>query len=101
MKIKKLINKIVKRTRCAKSIKEITFDELRKIIKDNIYIVDVRSPQEYAENRINFAINIPLYEIEKKAYRFLPNRNAKIVLYCQSGARSKKACVVMQKLRIY
>jgi len=102
MKIKKLMNKIIKSTRCIRNINEISFNELKKMIKENssLHIIDVRSPQEYAENRINSAINIPLYDIEKNANRIIPNKNSKIVLYCQTGTRSKKAYFIMQKLRI-
>lgn len=61
-------------------------------------MIDTRSPQEFAENRINGAINIPDYEILKKARCMLPNKEALIILYCQSGDRSKKAYMLLEKL---
>lgn len=103
MKIKKLMNKLLKRTAYTRGINEISFNELKKMIKENssLHIIDVRSPQEYAEIKINSAINIPLYDIERNVNRIIPNKNSKIILYCQTGTRSKKAYLIMQKLRIY
>ncbi|MCI8519766.1 MAG: rhodanese-like domain-containing protein [Clostridia bacterium] len=60
--------------------------------------MDVRSPQEFAENRINGAINIPDYEILRKAKYTLPNRDGLIILYCQSGDRSRKAYFLLERL---
>lgn len=60
--------------------------------------MDVRSPQEFAENRINGAINIPDYEILRKAKYMLPNRDGLIILYCQSGDRSRKAYFLLERL---
>ena len=64
----------------------------------NLVLIDTRSPQEFAENRINGAINIPDYEILKKARYLLPNKDTLIILYCQSGDRSKKAYLYLEKL---
>ena len=100
MKIKKIMNKILRRTRNKSVIKEIDYETLKKLIKNNanIIVVDTRSPQEFTENRIKTAINIPVYDISKMAYKLLPNRTSNIVLYCQSGERSKKACTILEKL---
>ena len=100
MNLKKAINKIIRKTRNASNIKEIKYDSLVQILKNNsnVILIDTRSPQEFAENRINSAINIPLYDIEKMANFILPNKNALIVLYCQSGYRSKKSFKILEKL---
>ena len=103
MNIKKIVNKFLKRTRDASCIRDINYDNLKRLLKGNLNVclVDVRSPQEFAENKINSAINIPLYDIENKARDILLIRDALIVVYCQSGARSKKACILLARLRIY
>jgi rhodanese-related sulfurtransferase len=53
-------------------------------------IVDVRSPEEFAEGHIPGAENIPLNEIE----RSLPGVAAeeRVVIVCHSGMRSATAC---------
>lgn len=53
---------------------------------------------EFREGRINTAINIPLYDIERNIKRVVPNYDSKIIVYCQSGSRSKKACKILEKL---
>ena len=100
LKIKRIINKLLKRTREVSGFKEINYDSLVNLLKSNlnVMLVDVRSPQEFAENSINFAINIPLYDIQRKANVVLPNKDDIIVLYCQSGERSRKACGVLGRL---
>lgn len=76
---------------------EITYSELNRIVKkgENVYIVDVRSNQEYKEGHLPNAINIPVYEIENKIDEYVKDKNAIIILYCQTGNRSRKA---LQKL---
>lgn len=100
MKIRKVIDKLKKKTRNISFAKEISYENLKKLIKNNsdIIIVDVRSPQEFTENRINTAINIPVYDIERMANSILLNKNTAIIVYCQSGVRSKKACTILLKL---
>jgi len=105
VKINKILKKILGKTNKKKldgtrNLKEIEYEELYKLIKShaNIKLVDVRSPQEFAENRITSAINIPLYNIRRDAVRYLPNKNDTIILYCQSGSRSKKGCAILEEL---
>lgn len=99
-RIKKVIKKIRnKKTRSVTSIKEISYEKLKKLIKEttNITIVDVRSPQEFSEGRISNAINIPLYDLNKKAEILLSNKEELIVLYCTCGIRSKKAYEILEE----
>ena len=76
MKIRKVIDKLKKKTRNISFAKEISYENLKKLIKNNsdIIIVDVRSPQEFTENRINTTINIPVYDIERMANSILLNK---------------------------
>ena len=60
-------------------------------------MVDVRSPQEFSEGRLNNAINIPLYELNKKAESILKDKGEPIILYCQAGSRSKKAYEILKQ----
>jgi methionine-S-sulfoxide reductase len=56
-----------------------------------VVIVDVRTPEEFAGGHIPAAINVPLDEISAKAAAMLPDKNATLLVYCRSGARSKSA----------
>ena len=63
---------------------EKTFDE---IIKENNYIiVDVRTKEEYSQGHVVDAINIPYDELDSSL-----DKNKTIIVYCQSGKRSKVA----------
>ena len=53
----------------------------------NINIIDVRSKEEYNSGHIESNINIPLDTIDN----IKMNKDEYIVVYCQSGTRSKKA----------
>ena len=99
--IKKILTKLKKKaTREVSKVRRINYEELMDIVKENsnAIIVDVRSPQEYNENRIKFAINIPVYEIESEAYSIIPDKEKTIILYCQSGIRSEKAYKILEKM---
>ncbi|ACK70140.1 Rhodanese domain protein [Gloeothece citriformis PCC 7424] len=54
-----------------------------------VILVDVREPSEYAEERISNAIPIPLSTFDPKKIPF--EENKKLVLYCRGGNRSTQA----------
>ena len=105
MKIENVINKFINKLkrknelRGIRNYKNIDYTELKQFLKTtNTTVIDVRSPQEFAEERIDFAINIPLYDLEKYAKNILNDKASNIVVYCQSGSRSKKACEILVHL---
>ena len=55
----------------------------------NALLVDVRTPQEFAEGSVKGAINIPLHEIPTRINEFKTDKT--IVVFCRSGARSARA----------
>ena len=74
------------------SYKNITHQEARKMMEEeNVMVVDVREPDEYAEGHVPGAILIPLGTIGNVRPENLPNINVPILTYCRSGARSAKA----------
>lgn len=54
-------------------------------------ILDVRTPDEYVENHIKGAINVPNETIGDEEIAALPDKNQQIFVYCRSGNRSKQA----------
>lgn len=64
--------------------------EIMDTEKDYI-ILDVRTPEEYAEGHIRGAILLPDYEIGERAEKMLPDKQQLILVYCRSGRRSKIA----------
>ena len=70
---------------------------LKEIIKENNYIIiDVRTKEEYDEEHIIGAINIPYDEINKDTKL---DKKKTILVYCKSGVRSRKAYQTLKKLK--
>ena len=66
-------------------------EELKQKQQNGAIIIDVRSVQEYNEGHLNYAKNIPDYKINNNIVNIIQNKNQEILLYCESGTRSKKA----------
>lgn len=60
-------------------------------LKESLIILDVRNEEEFAENRIDGAINIPLLNIENKISSYIPDKDTNILVYCKSGVRAQLA----------
>lgn len=78
-----------------RSIQELEFEN---ISLEEYIILDVRSRREFKEYHLKGAINIPLPDIKKNIETYIFSKNKKIIVYCQSGIRSKKAVMMMEKL---
>ncbi len=55
----------------------------------NVTLLDVRTPQEYAQQHITGAMLIPLSELDSRLAEL--NKNKTVLVYCQSGNRSVTA----------
>lgn len=65
---------------------------------DNLLLLDVRSPGEYACGHVRGAINLPLERFMQEIAQVAPDKSAPVVLYCVSGARSGMACDALRQL---
>jgi len=71
---------------------------------EEIILLDVRTPEEYAEGHIAGSVLLPLDEIDAKAGEALKDKDAPIFVYCRSGRRSKiaaEALVSMGYTEVY
>ena len=75
------------------AFRRVTGDEAQKMMESETgyLIVDVRTPQEYAEGHIPHAINVPLDTSGTNPPAELPDKAQMIFVYCRSGARSMTA----------
>lgn len=62
---------------------------------DGHVVVDVREPDEFAGGHIPDALNIPLSTLSSGRPKDLPDLDRLILVYCQSGARSSRACGIL------
>lgn len=78
----------------------ITAQEAKQIMdtETGYVIIDVRTPEEYAEGHVPGAIVIPNTEIESRAEMELPDKDQLILVYCRSGRRSKMAAQILVEL---
>ena len=87
----------------AQVIENITAEEANELIRENegnpdFMIVDVRTPEEYADGHIesSLLINVNSDDFEEKIGQL--DRDGKYLVYCRSGNRSGKAVDIMQEL---
>ncbi len=67
-------------------MKTITREELQKLIEANkdVTIIEALPQEEFDKGHIPGAIRISKSEVDTLAPQLLPNKNAKIVVYCAS-----------------
>jgi len=80
--------------------KTISSNEAYEIMNNNddVIIIDVRTLNEYSLGHIKNAINVPLDTIEESFSEIVNDKNKTILIYCQSGNRSKTASEKLVKL---
>ena len=75
------------------SYKQIGMEEAVSMMETetDYIILDVRTPEEFAEKHIPNAINVPNEVIGTEEIVELPDKDQLILVYCRSGNRSKQA----------
>ncbi len=83
-----------------KDIKNVTVVELKSKIENNedIQILDVRTPKEWAEGTIKKAVKVNVFDDDfaTKSEKVL-DKNKEVYVYCRSGRRSLKASEILVK----
>ena len=69
-----------------------------QVINNSALLIDVRSEEEYNEEHLGGAISLPLETVENDADKKIPSKDKIIVVYCNSGTRSKEAKIKLEKL---
>ena len=64
---------------------------------ENAVMLDVRTPQEYGEGHIPGSRNVPLQTIDKVT-SVVENKDTALFVYCYSGARSRQATAMLQRM---
>ncbi|OLE55964.1 MAG: hypothetical protein AUG51_00840 [Acidobacteria bacterium 13_1_20CM_3_53_8] len=78
-------------------MQEITATELKQRLDEgnDIQIVDVREPNEYAFARIPGSIHIPLGQVVNRMNEIDPSRET--VVHCKMGGRSARAIEALKR----
>ncbi|MCI0640438.1 MAG: molybdopterin-synthase adenylyltransferase MoeB [Gemmataceae bacterium] len=78
-------------TALAATSEEITVEELQQLARsgNNVFILDVRNPEEYQICRIPGSVLLPLPQLPQRFGEL--DKNKEMVVHCKSGMRSAKA----------
>lgn len=81
-------------------MKSITAQELKNRLNngEQLHIVDVREPAEYAETNMG-ALLLPLGKIMGMQVDEIEDwKQEEIILHCRSGMRSMQACMMLEQM---
>ena len=74
--------------------KTLSKEEVKTLLKnENSILLDVRTEEEYWENSLEETINIPLHELQDRAFEL--DKNKTYITFCRSGVRSKTAALIL------
>ena len=68
---------------------------MKDLIEKGALLVDVRTPEEFAQGHVNASVNIPLDELPNHLSDFDGKEN--IIVFCRSGARSGMAKSILNQ----
>ncbi|MBB6276419.1 rhodanese-like domain-containing protein [Porphyromonas circumdentaria] len=68
---------------------------LAEAIREGAFLVDVRTPGEFASGSVKGAVNIPLDRIESRLGEFKEKKT--IIVFCRSGGRSSQAKSILER----
>lgn len=70
-------------------------ENVATLIKEGAFLVDVRTPGEFADGHVKGSTNIPLDQISAQLSKF--KGKEQIVVFCRSGMRSSQAKSILQQ----
>jgi len=86
------------RSNAVKGGKKITPQDLVSLTnQDAAKLIDLRSPNEFADGHITGSINIPYADIEDRLHEIKLQDGKSLVLICDSGSQSANAGEVLNK----
>ncbi|WKW46559.1 rhodanese-like domain-containing protein [Myroides sp. JBRI-B21084] len=79
-----------------KNLVDSNDSNLKEVLSSsNVFLVDVRTPEEFASGSAKKAVNIPLNQIVDQINSFKNKNN--IVVFCRSGNRSNMAKNILKQ----
>lgn len=79
-----------------KTFKQVHFSQIRELLENGGYIIDIREKMEYDNGHLKGVVNIPLSELRSRVNEVPKDRP--VYLHCRSGQRSYNACLLLQHL---
>lgn len=72
--------------------------EFKKLISDDVQLIDVRTADEYSKGKIGNAKNIDFYGANFKNEMAKLDKNKRTLVYCHSGGRSGKTASMLKSM---
>ncbi len=72
-------------------------NQATRLINDGAAVLDVRSEAEFKSGHIADAVNIPVSQLKGRLDKLSFSKMDPVVVYCQSGSRSARACALLAK----
>ena len=69
--------------------------DLKSMVEEGAFLVDVRTPGEFAEGHVKGSVNIPLDKVVPELPKFKNKKN--IIVFCRSGNRSGQAKSILEQ----
>src|SRR5215211_2169224 len=84
-------------------VKEVDPREVHDIVNNgyDAFVVDVREQDEFDQGHLPGAVHVPRSHFETRVEGAVKDKDASVILYCQSGNRSAFAADVLQRLLGY
>ena len=60
--------------------------------------IDVRVPEQYQQEHVQGAINIPLKEVKERIATAVPDKNDTVNVYCNAGRQSGQAKEILSEM---
>src|SRR3954447_13087505 len=80
-------------------VKEVDPREVHDLVNNgyNAVVVDVREQHEFDEGRLPGAVHVPRGHLETRIENAVRDKDARVILYCQSGSRSAFAADTLRR----
>lgn len=93
------LNNLLNKSNRLSAIKVISSEAAKTNLAENnsIVLLDVRENHEFKNGHIRGAKNLPLALIDTASENFLRTKDTPVYVYCQSGARSTRACHILSQ----
>ena len=69
--------------------------QMENLLKEGAFLVDVRTPAEFAEGHVKGSTNIPLDQVPNQLAQFKGKEH--IIVFCRSGNRSGQAKMILEQ----
>src|SRR5690348_1280230 len=83
-----------------RAVPEVTADEVRRTVesKSGAVLLDVREKDEFRDGHLTGAVSVPRGFLEMQVETRVPDKQAPIIAYCQSGVRSLLAGRILKEM---